>query len=54
MDGLAIDSFLLVFRISITALKAIPQCGELQAFVPAVSKKCAPPMCTLLFPRVLF
>jgi hypothetical protein len=54
MDGSAIDSFLPVFRISITALRAIPQRGELQAFVPAVSKECAPPMCTLLFPRMLF
>jgi hypothetical protein len=54
MDGSAIDSFLPVFRIFVTTLKAISQCGELQAFVPAVSKECAPPMCTFIFPRVLF
>jgi hypothetical protein len=54
MDGSAIDSFLPVFRISITALRAVPQCGKLQAFVPAVPEECASLMCTLLFPRVLF
>jgi hypothetical protein len=54
MDGSAIGSLLPVFRVLITALKAVPQCGELQALVPAVSEECAPPMCTLLFPRVLF
>jgi hypothetical protein len=54
MDGSAIDSFLPVFKIFITALRAILQCGELQAFVPAVSKECASPMCMLLFPHVLF
>jgi hypothetical protein len=54
MDGSAIDSFLPVFGISITALIAVPQCGELQAFVPAVPEECASPVCTLLLPRVLF
>jgi hypothetical protein len=54
MDGSAIDSFLPVFRVLVTALRTIPQCGELQAFVPAVSEECASPVCTLLFPRVLF
>jgi hypothetical protein len=54
MDGSAIDSFLPVFRVLITALRAILQCGELQAFVPAVPKECASPVCTLLLPRVLF
>jgi hypothetical protein len=54
MDGSVIDSFLPVFRVLITALRAILPCGELQAFVPAVSKECASPVCTLLLPRVLF
>jgi hypothetical protein len=54
MDGSAINSFLPVFRVLVTALGAVPQCGELQALVPAVSEECAPPMCTLLLPRVLF
>jgi hypothetical protein len=54
MDGSAIDSFLPIFKISITALRAILQCGELQALIPTVSEECAPPMCMLLFPRVLF
>jgi hypothetical protein len=54
MDRSAIESLLPVFRVLVTALRAVPQCRELQALVPAVSEKCAPPMCTLLFPRVLF
>jgi hypothetical protein len=54
MDGSAIDSFLPVFRILITALRAILQCGELQAFVPAMPKECASLVCTLLFPCMLF
>jgi hypothetical protein len=54
MDGSAIDSFLPVFRIFIAALRAILQCGELQAFVPAVPKECASPMWMFLFPCMLF
>jgi hypothetical protein len=54
MDGSAIDSFLPVFRIFITALRAILQGVELQALVPVVSKECASPMCTFLFPCMLF
>jgi flagellar biosynthesis protein FliQ len=54
MDGSAIDSFLPGFRVLITALRAVPQCGKLEAFIPAVPEECASPMCTLLFPRVLF
>jgi hypothetical protein len=54
MDGSAIDSFLPVFRVLVAALRTVPQCGELQALILAVSEECAPPMCTLLFPRVLF
>jgi hypothetical protein len=54
MDGPAIDSFLPVFRVLITALRAILECVELQAFVPAISKERASPVCMLLFPRVLF
>jgi hypothetical protein len=54
MDGSAIDSFLPVFRIFVTALRAVPQCRELQALIPAMSEECATPVCTLLFSRVLF
>jgi hypothetical protein len=54
MDGSTIDSLLPIFRVLVTALRAVPQCGELQTLIPAVSEECAPPMCTLLFPRVLF
>jgi hypothetical protein len=54
MDGSAIGSFLPVFRVSVTALRTVPQCGELQTLVPAMSEECATPVCTLLFSRVLF
>jgi hypothetical protein len=53
MDGSAIDSLLPIFKVLVTALRAVPQCGEFQTLIPAVSKECAPPMCMLLFPRVL-
>jgi hypothetical protein len=54
VDGSGIDSLLPVFRVLVTALRVVPQCGELQALVPVVSEECAPPMCTLLLSRVLF
>jgi hypothetical protein len=54
MDGLAIDSFLPIFSVLITAFRAILQCGEFQALIPAMPEECASPMCTLLFPLVLF
>jgi hypothetical protein len=49
-----IDSFLPIFSVLITAFRTILQCGEFQALVPAMPEECATPMCTLLFPRVLF
>jgi hypothetical protein len=54
MDGLAIDSFLPIFSILITAFRAIVQCGELHTLVPAVPEERASPMCTLLFSCMLF
>jgi hypothetical protein len=54
MDGLAIDNFLPIFSVLITAFRAILQCGEFQALVPAMPEECASPMCTLLFPCMLF
>jgi hypothetical protein len=54
MDGSVIDSLLPIFGVLVTALRAVPQCGELQTLIPAVSEECSPPMCTLLFPRELF
>jgi hypothetical protein len=54
MDRSAIDSFLPVFRIFITALRAILQSGELQTLVPAMPEECASLMCTLLFSCMLF
>jgi hypothetical protein len=53
MDGSAIGSFLPVLKVSVTALRAVSQCRKFQAFIPAVLEECAPPMCTLLFARVL-
>jgi hypothetical protein len=53
MDGSVIDSFLLILKVSVTALRAVSQCRKIQAFIPAVPKECAPPMCALLFARVL-
>jgi hypothetical protein len=52
MDGSAIDSLLPIFKVLVTALRAVPQCGEFQTLIPAVSEECAPQMCTLVFPRV--
>jgi hypothetical protein len=54
MDGSAIDSFLPIFGVLITAFRAILQCGELQTLVPAMLEECASPMCTLLFSCMLF
>jgi hypothetical protein len=54
MDGSVIDSFLPIFSVLITAFRAILQCGELQTLVPAMPEECASPMCTLLFPCMLF
>jgi hypothetical protein len=53
MDGSAIGSFLPVLKVSVAALRAVSQCRKLQAFIPAVPEKRAPPMCTLLLARVL-
>jgi hypothetical protein len=54
MDGSAIDSFLPIPSVLITAFRAIVQCGELQTLVPAMPEECASPMCTLLFSCMLF
>jgi hypothetical protein len=54
MDGSAIDSFLPIFCVLITAFRAILRCGEFQALVPAMPEECASPMCALLFPCMLY
>jgi hypothetical protein len=54
MDGSAIDSFLPILSVLITAFRAIVQCGELQALVPAVPEERVSPMRMLLFPCMLF
>jgi hypothetical protein len=52
MDGSAIDSLLHILKVLVTALRAVSQRGEFQTLIPAVFEECAPPMCTLLSPRV--
>jgi hypothetical protein len=42
MDGSAIDSFLPVFKVSVTTLRAVSQCRKFQALIPAMSEECAP------------
>jgi hypothetical protein len=54
MDGSTIDNFLPIFSVLITAFRAILQRGEFQALIPAMPEECASPMCTLLFPCMLF
>jgi hypothetical protein len=54
MDGSAIDSFLPIFSVLITAFRAILQRGEFQALILAMPEECASPMCTLLFPCMFF
>jgi hypothetical protein len=54
VDGSAIDSCLPILSVLITAFRAIVQCGNLQTLVPAMPEECASPMCTLLFPCMLF
>jgi hypothetical protein len=53
MDGSAIGSFLPILKVSVAALRAVPQRGKLQSFIPAVPEECAHPMCALLLARVL-
>jgi hypothetical protein len=53
IDGSAIGSFLPVLEVSVTALRAVSQCGKFQAFILVVPEARAPPMRTLLFARVL-
>jgi hypothetical protein len=53
MYGSAIGNFLPILKVSVTAPRAISQCRKFQAFIAAVPEECAPPMCTLLFARVL-
>jgi hypothetical protein len=53
MDGSTIGSFLPVLKVSVAALRAVPQRRKLQSFIPAVPEECTPPMCALLLARVL-
>jgi hypothetical protein len=53
MDGSATGSFLPILKVSVTALRAVPQRRKLQAFIPAVLEECTTPMCALLLARVL-
>jgi hypothetical protein len=53
MDGSAIGSPLPVLKILVTALRAVPQRGQLQTFVPTVPEERTSPVRTLLLARVL-
>jgi hypothetical protein len=53
MDGSAIGSLLPVLKIPVTALRAVPQRGQLQTLVPTVPEKRTSPVRALLLARVL-
>jgi hypothetical protein len=53
MDGSAIGSLLPVLEIRITALRAVPQRGQLQTFVPTVPEERTPPVRACLLACVL-
>jgi hypothetical protein len=52
MDGSAIGSLLPVLKISITALRAVSQRGQVQTLVPTVPEERTPPVRALLLARV--
>jgi hypothetical protein len=54
VNGSAIDSILPIFSVLVAALRAIVQCREFQALIPAMPKERASPMCTLLLSCMLF
>jgi hypothetical protein len=53
MDGSTIGSLLPVLNISVTALRAVPQRGQLQALVPTMPEECTSLVRALLLARVL-
>jgi hypothetical protein len=53
VDGSAIGSLLPVLKIPVTALRAVPQRGQLQSFVPTVPEERTSPVRALLLARVL-
>jgi hypothetical protein len=53
VDGSAIVSILPVLKIPITALRAVPQRGQLQSLVPTVPEERTSPVRALLLARVL-
>jgi hypothetical protein len=54
MDGSVIDTILPILCIFVTAFRTIVQCGELQAFIPAVPEERTSAMRTLLLSCMLF
>jgi hypothetical protein len=53
MDGSAIVSILPVLSIPVTALRAVPQRGQLQTLIPAMPEEGTSPVRALLLTRVL-
>jgi hypothetical protein len=53
VDGSAIGSLLPVLKIPVTAIRAVPQCGQLQTFIPTVPEERTSPVRALLLARVL-
>jgi hypothetical protein len=54
MDGSAIDSFLPILSVLVTAFKAIVQRRKLQTLILAMPEERTPPMSTLLLSRRIF
>jgi hypothetical protein len=52
MDESAIGSLLPILNILVTALRAVPQCGQLQTLVPTVPEERTSPVRALLLARV--
>jgi hypothetical protein len=53
MDGSAIGTLLPVLSIPVTALRAVPQRGQLQTLIPAMPEEGTSPVRALLLARVL-
>jgi hypothetical protein len=53
MDGSAIGSLLPVLSMPVTALRAVPQRGQLQTLIPAMPEEGTSPVRALLLARVL-
>jgi hypothetical protein len=53
MDGSAIGSLLPILKILVTALRAVPQHGQLETLIPTMPEECTSLVRALLIARVL-